>query len=325
MKSSEKIFSKFPSLRIVVIGDVMLDRYLWGSVDRISPEAPVPVVSIHKKESRLGGAANVALNLKALGVVPVLLSVTGRDEEGKKLILLLSDSEIDSSGIIQSATRITSVKSRVLSKNHQMIRFDEEATHDISRNDEEQLFSLLKKNIESKKVDAVIFEDYNKGVLTKSFIPRAIELCSKNKIATFVDPKKNNFFSYRNATLFKPNLREVSEALGRIVMADTTDLTLAHEQLKRQLHHQNTFITLGEKGAFIHDGKNGYMLDAHIRNVADVSGAGDTVISVVAAAMCAGAEMNDAAYLANLAGGLVCEKPGVVTIELNQLINELKN
>lgn len=324
MNHLEKIIKKFSGLRIAVIGDVMLDRYLHGNVERISPEAPVPVVLVEKKEDRPGGAANVALNLKSLGVTPVLFSVIGKDEAGKKLIGILKDSGIDSSNIIQSKSRVTTSKTRVLSKNHQMIRFDEEVQNDISENEGDDLYSIIALQIQKQKINAVIIEDYNKGVLTESLIEVLMQLFTDKKIPVLIDPKKNNFYCYTGATVFKPNLREAREAIG--IHFDTTlkELDAVHSELKKNLQHQNTLITLGEKGAYIHDGTKGKIIPAQIRNVADVSGAGDTVIAVMAASISAGATVTDATFLANLAGGMVCERPGVVSIEKQQLLNELK-
>ena len=325
MKHLKKLITtKFSKLRIAVIGDVMLDSYLYGSVDRISPEAPVPVVSISKKEDRPGGAANVALNLKSLGVTPILFSVIGKDEVGKKLLKLLSNSGIDTSNIISGKTRVTTSKTRVLSKNHQMIRFDEELQNDISDNEGDSLFTLIAKEIQSKKIDAVIIEDYNKGVLTESLIEVLMNFFSEKKCPVLVDPKKNNFFAYHEATVFKPNLREAREALGRNFGTSIKELNEVHIELTKKLSHQYTFITLGEKGAYINDGTTGKIIPAQIRNVSDVSGAGDTVIAVMAAAISAGANSFDAAFLSNLAGGIVCEKAGVVSIEKQKLIKELK-
>ncbi|GDX52065.1 carbohydrate kinase [Bacteroidota bacterium] len=325
MKHLEKLInSKFSKLRIAVIGDVMLDRYLYGSVDRISPEAPVPVVNIQKKEDRPGGAANVAINLKSIGVTPVLFSVIGKDEAGKKLFHLLSNSGIDTSNIISSKLRITTSKTRVLSKNHQMIRFDEEVQNDISDSEADSLFTIITKQIQSKKFDAVIFEDYNKGVLIDSLIEVLMDLFSIKKIPVLVDPKKKNFFAYDGVTVFKPNLREAREALGKNFGISLKELNEAHNELTKNLSYKYTLITLGENGAYINDGTSGKIIPAQIRNVSDVSGAGDTVIAVMAAAIASGANAFDAALLSNLAGGIVCEKAGVVSIEKQRLLSELK-
>ncbi len=325
MSHLKKVIStKFSKLRIAVIGDVMLDSYLYGSVERISPEAPVPIVNINKKEDRPGGAANVALNLKSIGVTPILFSVIGKDNIGKKLIQLLSNSEIDTSNIISSKTRITTSKTRVLSKNHQMIRFDEEVQNDIADSDADLLYTLINNRIQSQKFDAVIIEDYNKGVLTDSLIEVLMNLFSKKNIPVLVDPKENNFFSYFGATVFKPNLREARAALGNNFGTSLKELNTIHNKLKKNLSHKYTLITLGEKGSYINNGITGKIIPAQIRNISDVSGAGDTVIAVMAAALSSKVNAFDAAYLSNLAGGLVCEKAGVVSIEKQKLLSELK-
>ena len=326
MKQIEKLVTnKFSKLRIAVIGDVMLDSYLYGSVERISPEAPVPVVSIDKKEDRPGGAANVALNLKSLGATPILFSVIGRDETGKKLLNLLTNSGIDTSNIITSKFRITTSKTRVLSKNHQMIRFDEEIQTSISDREADSLYAFIAKQFHSKKFDAVIIEDYNKGVLTESLIEVLMTLFLKKNIPVLVDPKKNNFFSFDGATVFKPNLREAREALGKNFGTSLKELNEVHLEFKKKLFHHYTLITLGDKGSYINNGETGNIIPAQVRNVSDVSGAGDTVIAVMAACIASGANAFDAAFLSNLAGGLVCEKPGVVSINKNQLIKEIRN
>lgn len=325
MKHLEKLINtKFSKLHIAVIGDVMLDKYLYGSVERISPEAPVPIVNIEKKDNRPGGAANVALNLKSLGVTPTLFSVIGKDESGKNLLTLLTNFGIDTSNIISSTSRITTSKTRVLSKNHQMIRLDEEVQNDITDNEADSLYTLIAKQFQLNKIDAVILEDYNKGVLTESLIEVLMKLFSDKKIPVLVDPKAKNFFAYHGATVFKPNLREAREALGKNFETTLNELNEAHAELKKKLSHQNTFITLGEKGSYLNDGTTGKIIPAQIRNVADVSGAGDTVIAVMAAAISSGANSTDAACLANLSGGIVCEKAGVVSIEKHTLLTELK-
>ena len=325
MKQIEKLVTnKFSKLRIAVVGDVMLDSYLCGSVERISPEAPVPVVSIDKKEDRPGGAANVALNLKSLGATPILFSVIGRDETGKKLLNLLTNSGIDTSNIITSKSRITTSKTRVLSKNHQMIRFDEEIQTSISDREADSLYAFIAKQFQSNKFDAVIIEDYNKGVLTESLIEVLMTLFHKKNIPVLVDPKKNNFFSFDGATVFKPNLREAREALGKNFGTSLKELNEVHHEFKKKLFHHYTLITLGDKGSYINNGETGNIIPAQVRNVSDVSGAGDTVIAVMAACSASGANAFDAAFLSNLAGGIVCEKPGVVSIEKNKLLSELK-
>lgn len=317
--------TKFRNKKILVIGDVMVDAYLHGNVDRISPEAPVPVVAIEKKEERLGGAANVAMNLKELDAAPILCSVIGNDDAGKSLLNILKQNKLSSAGITSSSTRITTVKTRVLSKSHQLIRYDSENTHDLSKEDESKLISTVETIIEKEKPEAVIFEDYNKGVLTESLIQNVISLCIKKKIFTAVDPKKKNFFAYKNVSLFKPNLREIREALHHEVTAVTlASLKSVHHELHKALSHHITLITLSEHGIYFSDGKNSGILAAHKRDIADVSGAGDTVIAVATLALISGINLKDAADIANLAGGLVCEHAGVVPVTKEMLLDTLR-
>jgi rfaE bifunctional protein kinase chain/domain len=320
--SISSTLAKFKNKKILVVGDVMLDSYLWGSVDRISPEAPVPVVAIEKKEERLGGAANVAMNLKELDATPILCSVIGKDEAGKSLMNVLKKNNLSSAGIVSSSARTTTVKTRVLSKNHQLIRYDSEITTDLKKEDEKKLLSAIELLIEKKKPEALIFEDYNKGVLTATLIESVISISSKKKIFTAVDPKKKNFLAYKNVTLFKPNLREIREALHH----DVTPVSLpilrsVHHELHSALKNQITLITLSEQGIYYSDGKDSGVIAAHKRDIADVSGAGDTVIAVATLALISGMNLKAASDLANLAGGLVCEYAGVVPITKEMLLH----
>jgi rfaE bifunctional protein kinase chain/domain len=312
---------KFKGKKILVAGDVMLDAYLWGSVDRISPEAPVPVVAVEKREERLGGAANVALNLKELGAVPLLCSVIGTDDSSKLFFTALKRSQISGAGIISSPKRITTVKTRVLSKSHQLIRYDTETTVELAADEEKKLLTVIARLIEKEKPAAIIFEDYNKGVLTERVIKEVIERAVAGNIFTAVDPKKKNFLTYKNVSLFKPNLREIREALHH----DTLSITLPslkeiHHELHRRLNNHITLITLSEHGVYYSDGKNSGIIAAHKRDIADVSGAGDTVIAVATLALVSGLSLKAAAETANLAGGLVCEHAGVVPVTREMLI-----
>ncbi|GAI05251.1 unnamed protein product, partial [marine sediment metagenome] len=207
VKSSEiqKIFESFNNFQILIIGDVMIDAYLWGKVERISPEAPIPIITCTKKENRLGGAANVALNIKALGAKPLICSVIGDDENAKVFFERLQIKSIDSKGIIISQERKTTVKTRIISNNQHLLRVDEEDDEYISSDLEQELFSKIQSLISSKKIDAILFEDYDKGIITPFIIEKTVELANKNNILTLVDPKKRNFNHYRNITLFKPN------------------------------------------------------------------------------------------------------------------------
>lgn len=314
------ILKKFSKLKIIVVGDVMLDVYLWGKVERISPEAPVPVVAVENTEERPGGAANVALNVKELGAIPILCSVIGKDESGKSLLKLLRKSNMRSDGIVISSKRITSVKTRVLSKSHQLIRYDSEIISDLNEEDEKKLLSNIKSTITKEKPDALIFEDYNKGVITASAIQKIIALCHEKGVLTAVDPKKKNFFAYKNADVYKPNLREVREALNEEIRSPNEEgLNRIHEELKKNLHHKITMITLSEKGIYFNDSKTSGIVPAHEHDVSDVSGAGDTVIATAVLALSAGMPLRDAVSLANVAGGLVCGHVGVVPVTKEML------
>lgn len=317
------IFERFKGRKIAVVGDVMLDAYLRGDVHRISPEAPVPIVSLEKQEDRLGGAANVALNLVALGAEAILCSVIGTDRDAKRLIDLLAEQGISNTGLVQSADRLTTVKTRVIGNNQQLIRIDSEQIDPISGKEEQALITRIGELI-AGGLDALIFEDYNKGVLTPPVIEAVIGLCRANNVVTTVDPKKDNFFAYRGVTLFKPNLKELKEGLDvRFSISDKAAFEAAVQQLEDRLQNDITFITLSEHGVFIRQQAEKYYIPAHVRNIADVSGAGDTVISVATLCLALGLPIEQIAEIANLAGGLVCEKSGVVSIEKDQLMEEV--
>ncbi|MBA3649140.1 MAG: D-glycero-beta-D-manno-heptose-7-phosphate kinase [Chitinophagales bacterium] len=301
----------------------MLDTYLWGQVNRISPEAPVPVVSIEKKDERPGGAANVALNVKLLGATPFLCSVIGNDESGRSFLKMLNAYQIGTEGIFSSNTRVTTVKSRIISRNQQMMRFDSETEADLNSGDEKKLLNIIRNTIMREKPHALIFEDYNKGVLTEPIINEVIGFCRKSKVLCSVDPKKKRFFSYKNVNVFKPNLRELRDALKMDHLeTDTNQLDKAVDVLKIQLHQQITLITLSEDGIYYHNGAKGSILAAHMRDIADVSGAGDTVIATATLALAAGMPLEYAASIANIAGGLVCEHVGVIPITREMLIEQ---
>lgn len=318
--NTEDIIQRFKGLKIIVAGDVMLDVYLRGSVNRISPEAPVPVVSVEEKDERLGGAANVALNLKSLGAVPIICSVTGHDDAAKSLRRILKSYKIDSGGLLQAPNRITTVKTRVLSRSHQMLRYDSELTTDLNKEEEDWLLKKITDIITREKPAALIFEDYNKGVLTSKLISAVIAVCRKNKVFTAVDPKKKNFFSYKHVDLFKPNLREIREALNKeIPDINLASLNNVSVELMQRLSNKITLITLSELGIFYHAEKHNGILAAHKRDISDVSGAGDTVIAMITLCLAAGMPLADAANLANISGGLVCEHPGVVPVTFSML------
>src|SRR5665647_1266216 len=266
----DKLFADISKMKVAVIGDVMLDTYWWGNVERISPEAPVPVVAVSKKENRIGGAGNVALNVQALGATVALLTILGDDDDGVQLKKLLQDKDIDTRFILESKKRITTNKIRIISRNQQMMRLDAEHTDDIDETDETKLLNQVEKYILSERPNVVILEDYNKGILTKNIIDHTIDLCNKNNIPTAVDPKRKNFFSYKNATLFKPNLHEVITSLNLLPEEITEDtLHNVHKQLHEKLNHEISLITLSEKGIFYQNSKETGIVPAHIRNIAD--------------------------------------------------------
>jgi rfaE bifunctional protein kinase chain/domain len=323
MTECEELFNDFNSLKIGVIGDVMLDSYIWGKVDRISPEAPVPIVSLHHKEQRIGGAGNVAINCSSLGAKVFMLGVTGDDDEAAQLEKLLKENLIDTTGLIKSVKRKTTNKTRIISRNQQMLRFDAEITDDLNKEEEAALLKQISNFIEHEDPNILIFEDYNKGVLTENVIEQAIALCRASGVITAVDPKRKNFFNYKNVDIFKPNMKEVQEGLN--LMFETNDiyqLRNIHEQLQKQLQHKVSLITLSEKGIFYQQLQNAAIIPSHLRNVADVSGAGDTVIAVAAMVYAVTKNAHLMAEIANIAGGLVCEEVGTASVNREKLLRE---
>lgn len=320
-----EIFSAFSKLNVLIIGDVMIDAYLWGKVDRISPEAPVPIVSISKKENRLGGAANVAINIQALGGTPVLCSVIGNDANGRLFIELLQQMDMPSEGILHSNDRPTTVKTRVIGNNHQMLRVDEERNEDISAFERKQLVARIENILSRKNIDVIIFEDYDKGVINKSLIESVVKKAKHLGIPVAVDPKKRNFSHYKNVTLFKPNLKELREGMKLdLEKGNLPEIQNAVRKLCTEFNIATALVTLSDRGVLIHNKDTEILIPAHLRNIADVSGAGDTVISVAAMCLALHTSPEFLASLANLAGGLVCEKVGVVPIEKQHLLDEAK-
>lgn len=318
-----EIFRSFNNLNVLIIGDVMVDSYLWGKVNRISPEAPVPIVAVNKKERRLGGAANVALNIQALGANPILCSVIGVDYEGMAFLDLLRQQKLSQKGILKSRDRITTVKTRVIGNNAQLVRVDEETEEDITNDETQNLLTLISYIINHDKIDVIIFEDYNKGLITPKLIQKVVELAKSKGIPTCVDPKKKNFNAYKGVTLFKPNLKELREGLKLDIDGDNiNELQRAVSSFRVKQKLETALVTLADKGVITNSRSVKEHLSAHIRNIADVSGAGDTVISV--AALCRALECNPVftAALANLAGGLVCQEVGVVPINKEMLLKE---
>jgi D-glycero-beta-D-manno-heptose-7-phosphate kinase len=320
----DQLFQKMSHIKAGVIGDVMLDNYVWGHVERISPEAPVPVVTVDKKEYRIGGASNVALNMASLGASVSMISVVGNDDDGKQLQELLQDKQIKTDFLLSSNKRITTSKTRIISRNQQMMRLDNEITADLGYEDENRLILALQTFIAQEKPDVLIFEDYNKGVLTETVIQKAIELCRHHGIVTTVDPKRKNFFSYKGVDVFKPNLKEVKDGLNLLSdEVNAATLQQIHRQLKEQLHHHTSFITLSEKGVYYENETEAGIIPSHRRTIADVSGAGDTVIAVASLVYTVTKDVKLMAEIANIAGGLVCEIVGTAAIDKQQLLHEV--
>ena len=318
------LFDKFIGLQILVIGDVMLDAYIMGKVNRISPEAPVPIVSLENEDARIGGAGNVALNLLALGAKPIICGVIGEDSSGDKLLNLFEKNGISTDGLVKSMARKTTVKTRVISNKQQLLRIDSESTFPLLESEEIKLNNTIQ-NIINQGIDGIIFEDYNKGVLTDSVIQNVIKIAKEKDIPTAVDPKKENFLSYRGVSLFKPNLKELREGLNLNFDFNTNKELFEKgiEVLEEKLHNEISFVTLSEHGVFIKNQTEKYYAPAHVRSISDVSGAGDTVIAVATLCLISGASTKQIAEISNLAGGLVCEKSGVVSISKNELLKEV--
>lgn len=311
---------QFKSLSPLIIGDVMIDSYTKGMVQRISPEAPVPVLDVNHKENRLGGAANVALNAKSLGANPILVAISGQDANGNELLDLMLKTGLNTEGILACEDRRTTVKTRIMSQQQQMIRIDEEDTFSISSQQEEQIFKNVVSLIEKHQCEVIIFEDYEKGLLTPNLIQKIVAFANDNNIPTTVDPKKVNFFAYSNVSLFKPNLKELNEGFNTHVKGD--DLPGIKEvcsSLNQKQNISTALITLSEYGVCYLDHSEFKHYKAHDRKIVDVSGAGDTVITVASLCYALNAPMSLVAQLANLAGGLVCEFAGVVPITTDLL------
>ena len=325
-RSIPQLFDDFKKVNVLIIGDVMIDAYLWGKVDRISPEAPVPIVSVTKRENRLGGAANVAINVQSLGANPILCSVIGNDLNGRTFIEILQQMKMSPDGLVQSPDRPTTKKTRVIGNNYQMLRVDEEKDEDISISDRKRLVERISNIIDKSDIDVIVMEDYDKGVISKQLIEQVVKIAQKHKIPVAVDPKKRNFNHYKNITLFKPNLKELREGMKLDLEKENLEEIISAVRKIRKEHNLDTvLLTLSERGVLLIDDKHEQIIPAHIRNIADVSGAGDTVIGVAALCLALNTGSIKMATLANLAGGLVCEKVGVVPVEREQLITEAQN
>jgi rfaE bifunctional protein kinase chain/domain len=323
MVSLQQLFAEMDSLHVAIVGDVMLDNYWWGEVERISPEAPVPIVALQKRESRLGGAANVALNCRALGANVSLCTVIGEDAEGDMLLRLAKDAGINMQATLRSRNRATTTKTRVIARHQQMLRLDDEHAEELTVEEEHPFIDLVLRFLQREKPQVLIFEDYNKGVLKENVINRITAHCREIGIITAVDPKKKNFLAYRDVDIFKPNLKEVREGLNIHVDITRESLNEVHKLLHEALAHRITFITLSEHGVFAQEeGTEGFIIPSHLRNIADVSGAGDTVIATAAIVYALTRDAHQMAEISNIAGGLVCEEVGVVPISKDRLLAE---
>ena len=313
------LFQEFNNKKVLIVGDAMIDAYMWGEINRMSPEAPVPVVDVKKHENRLGGAANVALNLKALGATPILCSVVGTGNRGVLFEELMQESNLSIAGILSTNKRKTTIKTRVIAENKHQLRIDEEETYPIVQAEE---FLKLTESL-MQDIDVIILQDYNKGVLTPEVIESVIATANKKGIPTIVDPKKQNFNSYKNCTIFKPNLAEIKAGMNIEFDANKVDeIEKASAELRSQLAAKGVLLTLSERGICINSEKEFKHTPAFKCDIIDVSGAGDTVISVASLCLASGMDYTDLSILSTLAGGIVCEEVGVVPINKEKLLAE---
>jgi len=324
-----KLFDSMNHLNIMVIGDVMVDSYLWGKVERISPEAPIPIVALRKRENRMGGAANVAMNIMAMGARPILCSVIGTDDKGDIFLDLQQKEKITSMGIVRSQRRITTTKFRIFGNAYQLLRVDEEVEDDLVHADYLTLSRVIDRILETENVHCIVFQDYNKGVITPKLINEVVRKARKRNIPVAVDPKKKNFEAYLNVTLFKPNLKELSEGLRiELDAEDRNSIIEAAQNLREGLKCDYIMTTLSEHGMLMSmkdrlDQKD-LFIPAHVRSISDVSGAGDTVIAVFTMALACKASFYEAASIANLAAGIVVGKLGTATTSVKELIDKIE-
>lgn len=324
----KKLFEEFNHLNVLIIGDVMVDSYLWGKVERVSPEAPIPIVVLRKRENRMGGAANVAMNIKSMGANPILCSVIGNDEKGIQFLELLKKEKITDEGIVRSSQRTTTTKFRIFGNSYQMLRVDEEMDNDLLPGDHLTMIRVIDRIMSKVKVDCIIFQDYDKGVITAKLISEVVQRAMAANIPVAVDPKKKNFMEYRQVTLFKPNLKEMKDGLNPDNdLEDVQSVIDAAQLLRKKLDARYILTTMSEKGVLMsfkeRSEERNIFIPAHLRMISDVSGAGDTVISVASLCLARNRSPNEVAYISNLAGGLVCEEVGVVPINKEKLLEEI--
>jgi D-beta-D-heptose 7-phosphate kinase/D-beta-D-heptose 1-phosphate adenosyltransferase len=310
--------SRFPGRRILVLGDLMLDRYLWGRVDRISPEAPVPVVEIERETFTLGGAGNVAANLRALGAEPVLASVVGRDGDGDRLCDALTQRGVDTSLVARDPGRPTTVKTRIIAHSQQVVRADRESRADLDGAPLEALLAGLEREL--PRLDGMIVSDYGKGVITARSLERALGAARARSLHVSVDPKESHIDAYRGVGILTPNQYEAGGVMGRRIV-DETSLMEVGWGLQKRLDASAVLVTRGPDGMSLFEKSGRYThLPTVAREVYDVTGAGDTVVSVVALALAAGAEYPQACHLANHAAGIVIREVGTASCSPVELL-----
>jgi D-beta-D-heptose 7-phosphate kinase/D-beta-D-heptose 1-phosphate adenosyltransferase len=322
VENHKELITRFSKVKILIIGDVMLDRYWWGSVSRISPEAPVPVVQLEKTSLAPGGAANVAVNVAALGATPRLIGVVGDDEEGKFLSNILNKSNISPDLLLKLKERPTTVKTRIVAHNQHVVRIDNEKTNFLQTEQEEALWRTIENELD--KVDLIVISDYAKGLLGRSLLTRLITSAKENNKRILVDPKGKDYTKYAGATLLTPNRHEAREACNFEDRQSIDDVTAAGETLISRIGLEALLITQGENGmTLFQNGEKPVHFQTKARTVYDVTGAGDTVIATLAVALAAGASLLQAAELSNISAGLVVEEVGTTTINQEKLLKAL--
>jgi rfaE bifunctional protein kinase chain/domain len=317
----DEIFNSIGGNSIIILGDLMMDRYLWGEVHRISPEAPVPVVEVKSETVLLGGAANVAMNVRALGDTPCLIGVIGNDLTSETFNILLGDNGIASDSIVMDNDRPTTIKTRIIAHNQQVVRADHESVDEIDSDIEKEIMEKIKSKIVSAK--GLIISDYGKGVITKSLLEKVISLCRKKHVFVAVDPKDVHFKSYKRVSVITPNHHEAGFAYGKRIRNED-ELKEVGWGLLKILDAESILITRGPEGmALFEKGQRLTFLPAAARKVYDVTGAGDTVISTFTSAIAAGANLPEAAYVSNQAAGIVVGEIGTAQVNKETLLKEI--
>lgn len=316
--------ARFSGKRILVVGDLMLDRYLYGTVSRISPEAPVPVLDLQQSDNRLGGAANVAVNLKALGCDPVLCGIIGNDREGQQLNQLIGTLNLRTDGLIWSSDRRTTVKTRAIAQGQHILRVDSEDRSGLSTKEENAIKHFVSNLLEEGRLDAIVLQDYNKGLLSAPMIQWLIQIANRHGVPSMADPKKDHLEAFKGITLFKPNLKEINDLLNMEVLPEKSSLEKATRRLREIINQRYTLITLSQNGLYIEDNGDGFIEPTVQKDIVDVCGAGDTVLSIAAAGIAAGLDLKNIAILSNLAGGQVCETVGVVPLDCKRLADSFE-